>query len=154
MELVVKEDIFFVVEGGSRPWGIQVKGEGYFWYLVKSEDECGLELGSMHSQRPLLFLQVIVLPKLPLMRPPSLNLKLEPIFPHLERCSKNAFSFVLPKGASFALCHFPCQLASSLPHKLHLSSTKGVWGPRGTPYNKILSNSQNDQNTLGFLKCK
>ena len=82
------------------------------------------------------------------------NLNLEPIFPFLERCFTKCFSFFLPKVVKFALCHCPCQLASSLPHKLQQSSTKDVCGPRGTPYNKISPNSQNDQNTLGFLKCK
>ena len=28
--------------------GGEMKGEGYFWYLVKSENECGPKVVSMH----------------------------------------------------------------------------------------------------------
>ena len=57
----------------------------------KGENECGLDLISVHFQRFLLFLQVIVLPFLPLMRLPDLILTLAPILPHLERCFPSTF---------------------------------------------------------------
>ena len=116
----------------KRPRGCGCSEEGRVFWGMKgkyvSASKLSYAFSSLSSLQMLSFHS-----KNALFGAPNSNLNLEPFLPHLVRCFTKCFSFFLPKVVKFALCHFPCQLASSLPCKLHQSSTKGVWGPRGNP---------------------
>ena len=73
---------------------------------------------------------------------------------NIQNPSKNLFT----KSGNFCLLApimlpltFPCLSELFLALQAPL---KGMWGPLGTPTHKNKSNSENGQNTLGYLKCK